>query len=555
MKLKLTFLSLCLAAAFTAIAQKQTPAPSESLSFDKIRSLIVAYPDSALQLLDIAEADKTASLPQYKIDILRGLAYNEKRMFKMKERYARKALASDSINAQPMLKLQALTMLSTSLSFYGQYQQSIDIALDAVKLAREIGNKPSEYNLLVSMSDIAFKMGNRETGYEYLDYVIDDGAKSDNVRDLANVSYAYGAKIIALYTDERYDEALAESENRLAVIDRIDEIGGAPGGYTDQQRAYTYARIASSAEKSGSKDKASDAYRLFLSTAYGKTVEGKSFIVDYLLESKRYAKVLEYTRPLYELFQQYDTINEDYKDLLYSNALAEIGLGNYKAGAGLMMRSAAVQDSLYIREKSSNAQELASLFQLNEKELQLEKARTESTKRHILLIASSAIGIIVLIGLIWLWIQYRRTLRRNRIAVRQINELNEQRESLYNISAENNGGHGSDNESRETFRRMEAAIVEQRMFLDPNLNRDMIARKTGLSRNNVINLIQQFANCTPGDYINKLKIEYSIRLMKQHPEWTIDAVAETAGFNSRNTYYKNFNKFYGITPAQYRKQN
>ena len=56
------------------------------------------------------------------------------------------------------------------------------------------------------------------------------------------------------------------------------------------------------------------------------------------------------------------------------------------------------------------------------------------------------------------------------------------------------------------------------------------------------------------DSVNKLRVEYSVKMIKEHPEWTIDAIAESCGYVRRATYYSHFNKFFGISPAQYRKE-
>ena len=47
---------------------------------------------------------------------------------------------------------------------------------------------------------------------------------------------------------------------------------------------------------------------------------------------------------------------------------------------------------------------------------------------------------------------------------------------------------------------------------------------------------------------------YSVKMINEHKEWTIDAIAEEAGYASRSTYYQNFYKVFGIIPAQYRRQ-
>lgn len=51
-----------------------------------LRAKIVESPDSVLAELDKIEAQKNAILPSYQINLLRSLAYNEKRMFSLVER-------------------------------------------------------------------------------------------------------------------------------------------------------------------------------------------------------------------------------------------------------------------------------------------------------------------------------------------------------------------------------------------------------------------------------------------------------------------------------------
>jgi transcriptional regulator GlxA family with amidase domain len=56
------------------------------------------------------------------------------------------------------------------------------------------------------------------------------------------------------------------------------------------------------------------------------------------------------------------------------------------------------------------------------------------------------------------------------------------------------------------------------------------------------------------DYINKLRVDYSVQVINEHPNWTIDAIAEMCGYVRRATYYSHFNRRFGITPAQYRNE-
>jgi len=546
MKYRISILASFLLSIFISFAATVSEVYSETMA-QSLRSAVVSNPDSVLRVLDKVETMKSPSLPEYQINLLRGIAYNEKRMFSLVKRYAAIALTSDSINNHQKEKLNALRLLSVACSFFGNYQGSIESSLEAMNIARETGNKAAEYDILTTMAKISFAMGNRKQGYEYLDQIILSGEPSTEVRVLANVSAAYGVKIVELYADDRFGDGLAEGYKRLALIDKIDRVGGAPEGFTDQQRAYAYARIASCAERAGKPDEARKAYNSFMETAYAQNPMGRAYIMDYLLDSRQWNKVLEFTAALYPMFESGDTINGDYQSLLISDGRAQAGLGNYREGFGLIQRASAIQDSLYLREKNSRGQELATVFALNEKELELANAQAESQRRHILMIATFGICMLVLVILILMIRAYRQSVKRQKFAARQIDELL----ALHQMTST------STEEEKEDFRLfigMQRKIVDEGLFKAPDFNRDGIVEATGLTRAKVAQLIERFANESINGYINRLRVEYSIQVIKDHPEWTIDAIAESCGYIRRATYYNHFNRLFGITPAQYRKE-
>lgn len=71
--------------------------PDSLLTEQHIRSIYYTLPDSALSLLDEAEARRLPHLPQFRIDMLRGTVYERQGMYHLKERYIRRALQSDSM--------------------------------------------------------------------------------------------------------------------------------------------------------------------------------------------------------------------------------------------------------------------------------------------------------------------------------------------------------------------------------------------------------------------------------------------------------------------------
>ena len=102
------------------------------------------------------------------------------------------------------------------------------------------------------------------------------------------------------------------------------------------------------------------------------------------------------------------------------------------------------------------------------------------------------------------------------------------------------------------FRQMEAMIVEKELFLNPRLGREDIVKATGIGRNTIAPIIRKCSGCVNlNDYINRLRLEHAVKLMKSNRLYTIDSIAESSGFNSRSTFYRAFQNVFGMSPLQY----
>lgn len=123
-------------------------------------------------------------------------------------------MKSDSIDLHAKEKLNALSLLANARRFFGNFQGSISASVEAIEMARSLDSQSGEFSILLNMAKTAFEMGDREAGYGYIDRIISSGADSDNAKVLANVSAAYGVKVIELYTDNRFREGLEEGRQR-----------------------------------------------------------------------------------------------------------------------------------------------------------------------------------------------------------------------------------------------------------------------------------------------------------------------------------------------------
>lgn len=108
------------------------------------------------------------------------------------------------------------------------------------------------------------------------------------------------------------------------------------------------------------------------------------------------------------------------------------------------------------------------------------------------------------------------------------------------------------NSSPITEGALECLVEEQRLYLNPNLTLSDIAQALKTNRTYASNYLSQVRGQTFYDYINQLRIEkVSIPLMKEHPEYKLDFIAQESGFASISTFRRAFVRLTGQTPSQF----
>lgn len=108
---------------------------------------------------------------------------------------------------------------------------------------------------------------------------------------------------------------------------------------------------------------------------------------------------------------------------------------------------------------------------------------------------------------------------------------------------------------KEQFDRVNAYVVEQKLFLDPLLSLESLARSSQLSSGYLSTLINTFGADHFTDYINKFRVEQAKKMIKDKDftNYTIVSIGLESGFNSKSTFYKAFKKFTQMTPLEFKR--
>lgn len=95
---------------------------------------------------------------------------------------------------------------------------------------------------------------------------------------------------------------------------------------------------------------------------------------------------------------------------------------------------------------------------------------------------------------------------------------------------------------------------EMRLYTDTNLTLKSFANALGLTQRRLGSLFKSHPNYTSlGDYLNEKRVLLACRLLREKPNWTIEAIGTEAGFGSRRTFQMEMKHRFGITPLQYRQ--
>ena len=95
---------------------------------------------------------------------------------------------------------------------------------------------------------------------------------------------------------------------------------------------------------------------------------------------------------------------------------------------------------------------------------------------------------------------------------------------------------------------------ETHLYTDTNLNLKTLANALGLTQRRLGSLFKNHPKyASLGDYLNEKRVLLACKLLREKPNWTIEAIGTEAGFGSRRTFQMEMKHRFGITPLQYRQ--
>ena len=431
--------------------------------------------------------------------------------------------------------------------------------------------------------------------------ILDDEVRREPCfRTWDELFYALGMKLNLLWEKDRYDAAFVLRPRMEEALHGLETSEDTPEGVADMRRAEMDVSYCCIAYTIGDKHEGDSLRRRVEANLYASTPDGEYLRIPCLILAKRYDEALHYIRREKALLKETtDTVNWDYiNPHLQTELEAYQDKGDWRSASRVQSTMMALADTLRKRERKEDALELAEIYKTNEKDKEIER-QADSLQRHYILFG-------LLTPILILFVLYlRHILKTNRIVsqkndamVKTIDELMAYKDELFERQEENirlreelqqlqdaqaaGAGSlktmeeereepGSDTEAstaetesittqtpkltdkdRILFERVHHEILKDKLYLNPKFNKKDLMSEFHIPANKFALLFKEFAGCSFTQYIQERRLDYAVRLMREQPQWTLDAIAKEAQM-SNGAFYSYFFKKYGMKPSDYRE--
>ena len=248
-----------------------------------------------------------------------------------------------------------------------------------------------------------------------------------------------------------------------------------------------------------------------------------------------------------------DTLNKDYATILRSRAIAARTKGHIAEALDFQTRyanlSKIVSDSLH----ASEAHDYAARYHAQEQQLEIQEKEAEAERSYIVSLAVAIVALLAIAFAIYFFRQKRIVSEKNRALVRMINGTPPEPEEEPEEEEEPEDQSEDKNESADLFHDIDTAIRSERLYKNVNLQRQDICDRFGISRHTLNNLLAEHADgLSFPQYVNNIRLEEALRLLRHETTMTVSAIATEVGFTPANLR-EQFKRKYGMTPVDYRQ--
>ena len=106
---------------------------------------------------------------------------------------------------------------------------------------------------------------------------------------------------------------------------------------------------------------------------------------------------------------------------------------------------------------------------------------------------------------------------------------------------------------QELMGRIIQLMEQEQVFRSKGLSVDDVAKQLGTNKTYISAFVNMHSGMSFSAFVNKYRVEFAQRLMKEHPDMRLSDVSLAAGFSSETSFFRNFKAFTGKSPAEWKE--
>ena len=467
-------------------------------------------------------------------------------------------LQHDSVRYVPENHESVLNLLINVSRAKTDYNMYMRWAMEKAELCREQGEEVEQLRTEAEVGMVMTHLGQIDEGLAKLDESILQLDRPGSIDRMDAFIVAVKRKINSLNDLGRYAEVIPLAQR---ILDRLDHYEQHADDYAedsyrlswsdnpsdrdhyiDFSRAQANGFLAIAYALTGDKTKASECLARFGQTDYSKTLSARRMIIPAQMALGMYDEAMATSNEIVRRMGT-DTINDDYATILRHHATVARAKGHSAEAFDLMSRHAALAKVLSDSLHASEAHDYAARYHDQEQKLEIQEKDAALSRMSIYIAAAVIIALLILAFALYAIRKNRIISQKNHALVRMINES----------MGSGNSATRQEPDQSEVFATIDAAIRDERLYANNNLQRQDICDRFGISRHTLNDLLAEHADGSSfPQYINGIRLKEALRLFQDTPDMTLSDVAKAIGFTPSN-FREQFKQKYGMTPQEYRQ--
>ena len=538
-------------------------------------SVLVAYgyhPNRALVMLDSALL--LGNINEYRAKFIRAKIYS-KSLLKQRQDSAilicEQLLQHDSVIHAPQERENILDLLMITSRTKVDFEGYVKWATQKAEVCRQQGEETEQWRTEAEIGMVMAHLGQPEEGMEKIDEAIRQLDEPGSIDRMDAFIIAVKRKITVLNDQGRYAEVIPLAQRILDRLEHYEQHASAyaedsyrlswsdsPADrdrYIDFSRAQANGFLAGAYAMTGDAAHARECLACFDQSGYGHSLGGRRMIIPAQMALGMYDEAMATSdEVVYRMGR--DTINDDYAVILRDRAIVARAKGHVDEAYNLMNRHANLVKVLSDSLHASEAHDYAARYHAQEQELKIQEAQTASRIKSII------IGVILLLfviaGAFSFYYRHQRLVinEKNRALVRMINGTPFVA-PVDEIEGAEDTDEVSDSEEPEDtsalFETIDTTIRTEHLYANVSLQRQDVCTRFCITRHTLNNLLAQHVGSSSfPQYINNIRMEEALPLLRDSASMTIAAIATAVGFTPAN-FREQFKRQYGVTPQEYRQ--